>query len=254
MDINQSSRLRSYAQLKLLLSLDSKLDTGFRDEIANRLEYSSLNPLENDVGAEAKLARGQYENLITYAKRPDGLRAQLEKDRRQEMVKLVHSGKERTLFSLAHFFSFGLYTHRENSTPELLARMNIRRQLDHHERYLRQVALNSAKPEIDSDVETLKRSLEFVSQNGAAAKEKTTRALARIFSITDDEEMRSLSLSGLYRINNSEAKKQLLAIYGNSAITEKWRGLCAHYLKLALEEGQQISTRDARVIAGIEAN
>ncbi len=254
MDINQSSRLRSYAQLKLLLSLDSRLDKDLKDEIANRLNYATLNPLENDVEAEAKLARGQYENLIAYAKRPNGLSKKIDNARRQEMVRLVHSGKERMLFSLAHFFSFGLYTHREKSTPELLALMDIRRQLDHHERFLREVALNSAKPEIDSDVESLKRSLEFVSQNGAAAKKKTTRALARIFSITDNEEMRSLSLAGLYRINNSEAKKQLLAIYDNSNNIEKWRSLCAHYLKMALEEGQQISTRDARTIAGIEAN
>ena len=132
--------------------------------------------------------------------------------------------------------------------------MDIRRQLDHHERYLREVAHNSAKPEIDSDIEELKRSLQFVSQNGAAAREKTTRALARIFSITDDEEMRRLSLAGLYRINNSEAKKQLLAIYGNSNNVEKWRSMSAHYLRMALDEGQQISSSDARAIAGIEAD
>jgi hypothetical protein len=254
MDVNRGSRLRSYAQLKLLLSLDSKLDENLNNEIAKRLEYSSLNPLENDVEGEAQLARGQYDNLIAYAKRPDGLQARIDRDRRQEMVRLLHSGKERTLFSLAHFFSFGLYTHRENSTPELLAQMDIRRQLEHHERYLREVAINSAGPEIDGDVEALKRSLLFVSQNGAAAKKKTTRALARIFSITQDEEMRRLSLGGLYRINNSEAKKQLLTIYGNSSVTDQWRELCAQYLRRALGEGQQISRRDAQTISGIEAN
>jgi len=71
---------------------------------------------------------------------------------------------------------------------------------------------------------------------------------------TDDEQMRNLCVTGLYRINSSEAKKQLLAIYGNSKVTEKWRDLCARYLRLALEEGQQISRRDAETISGIEAN
>ena len=98
------------------------------------------------------------------------------------------------------------------------------------------------------------RSLSYVSEYGSAAKEKTTKALAKIFKITDDEDMRRLCVTGLYRINNSEAKKQLLAIYSNSKTTENWRNLCAHYLKLALEEGQQISTRDAQTIAGISAN
>ena len=254
MDINQASRLRSYSQLKLLLTLDSELDQNFKSEIAKRLEYATLNPLENDLDVEAKLAGEQYENLLAYAKRPDGLPAQLDKDRREEMVKLVHSDKERFLYSAAHFFSFGLFTKREKSTPELMAKLDTRRQLDLHERYLREVAANSAKPEVDSDVDALARSLSFISENGSAAKEKTTRALAKIFKITDDEDMRRLCVTGLYRINNSEAKKQLLAIYSNTKTNDNWRSLCAHYLKLALEEGQQISTRDARTIADIAAN
>lgn len=254
MDVNQTSRLRSYSQLKLLLTLDTDLSEELRNEIGERLESATLNPLENDVDVEAKLARAQYENLLAYARRPDGLPKQLDKDRREEMVKLVHNGKRRFLYSAAHFFSFGLFTKREKWTPELMAGLDTRRQLDWHERNLREVAYSSAKPEIDSDVESLKRSLEFVAENGSAAKEKTTRALAKIFTITDDEAMRRMCVTGLYRINNSEAKKQLLAIYRNSKFTENWRNLCAHYLKLALEEGQQITPRDARAIAAIAAN
>jgi hypothetical protein len=254
MDINQTSRLRSYSQLKLLLSLDTELDVNLRAEIAKRVEHATLNPLENDLETEAQLARTQYENLLAYAKRPDGLPAHLDKDRREEMVKFVHNRKERLAYSAAHFFSLGLFTKREKSTPELMAALDIGRQLDRHERYLREVAFSSADPEVDSDIDALRTSLEFVSQNGAAAKEKTTRALAKIFKITHDEDIRRLCVTGLYRINNSEAKNQLLAIYGNSNTAENWRNLCAHYLKLALSEGQQISTRDARAIGAIEVN
>ena len=253
-DVNQPSRLRAIAELKLLLAMDATLDEDLKAEIARRLEYTALNPLENDLEAEANLAHRQYENLIAYAKRPDGLAKRIENDRRQEMTKLVHSGRKRLLFSLGHFFSFGRYTHREKPTPELFAQMDVRRQLNHHERYLREVAYNSARPEIDSDVDAVKRSLRFVSQNGAGAKEKTTRSIMKIFSVTQDEEMRDLSLAGLYRIDSSAAKKQLLAVYSNNAFNEKWRSLSARYLKLALEEGQQISKSDARTISVIEAN
>jgi hypothetical protein len=253
MDINQDSRLRSYSQLKLLLALDTGMDARLRDEIAERIEHATLNPLENDLDAEAKLARDQYENLVAYARRPDGLPAQLDKDRREEMVKLVHSDKERLLYGAAHFFSFGTYTKREKATPELMARLDDRRQLEYHERYLREVAFSSAKPEVDSDVEALRRSLQFVSEHGGAAKEKTTRALAAIFKVTADEEMRRLCVTGLYRINNSAAKKQLLAIYSSSKTREDYRSLCAHYLKLALEEGQQIAPRDAHAIQAISS-
>jgi len=254
MDVNQASRVRSYSQLKTLLSLDASLDDKFRGEIATRLENVSLNPLENDLDVEARIARQQYENLLAYARRPDGLPAQLEKERRAEMVKLAHGPKDRVLFSVAHVLSLGIYTHREESTPALVAAMDIRRQLHFHERYLREVAYASAKPEVDSDIVAVKRSLMFITQNGAGAEEKTTRALARIFSITDDEDMRSLCVTSLYRINNSAAKKQLLAIYVDSNLPERWRNMSAHYLKQALSEGQIMTIRDAATVAGISTN
>lgn len=251
MDINQESRIRSYAQLKMLLALDDSLDKDFRDEISHRLEKVSLNPLENDIDVEAALARRQYQNLIEYAKRPDGLPAKLELDRRAEMVRLAHNGKTQTLFDIAHVFSLGLYTHREKSTPELVAQLDIRRQLDFHERVLQEIAYRSAKPEVDSDVAALKRALQFISQNGSISNEKTTRSLAKIFAITSDESMRTLCLASLYRIDNSSAKKELLAIYSNTHIADHWRNLCAQYLKKALVERQRISSGDAVTIAGI---
>jgi hypothetical protein len=66
-DINQPSRLRAHSQLQLLLSLDASLDSELRDEIARRAARVSMNPLENDVHTEARLARQQYQALIEYA-------------------------------------------------------------------------------------------------------------------------------------------------------------------------------------------
>jgi len=100
----------------------------------------------------------------------------------------------------------------------------------------------------------IKRSLTFISQNGAGAGEKTTRALAKLFTITDDEDMRSLCVTSLYRINNAAAKKQLLAIYDNSNLPQRWRNMSAHFLKQALNEGQQMTVRDAETVAGISTN
>lgn len=254
MDVNQDSRLRSYAQLKMLLALDDGLNKDFRNEIAHRLEKVSVNPLQNDLEAEVEIARTQYKNLIEYAKRPDGLPARLERDRSEEMVRLAHSGKQRTMFSLGHALTLGLYTHREKPTPELVAQMDTRRQLEFHERVLQEIAYKSANPDVDSDIAALKRALMFISENGSAAKEKTTRSLAKIFAITKDENTRTLCLAGLYRIDNSSAKKELLAIYHNPQVDGRWRNLGAQYLKQALGEGQRMSSRDAVAIAGIGAN
>ena len=43
-DVNQPSRLRTYSQLKLLLSLNQSLDPDLRNQIGRRLEKVSLNP------------------------------------------------------------------------------------------------------------------------------------------------------------------------------------------------------------------
>lgn len=254
MDINQTSRVRAYSQLKLLLSLDASLEPEFRNEIGRRIESATLNPLENDAKVEARLARTQYQNLMAYAERPDGLAAKVERDRREEMMKLVHGSKKRAWFALAGALSFGLYTHREKSTPELLAGIDSSRQLGYHERVIRETAYASAGPEIDANVPALKRSLAYIGDSGVKAGAKTTRGIAKIFSMTQQDELRSLCLAALYKANNSTAKKELLKIYNNARVEARWRDICAGYLKRALEEGQRISVRDAEMITGINAN
>ncbi|MFN0138483.1 MAG: hypothetical protein ACKVQW_00155 [Pyrinomonadaceae bacterium] len=253
-DLNQASRLRSYAQLKVLLSLNESLDPELRDELTTRIESVSLNPLENDSDAQESIARKQYQNLLDYARDPDGLPAKIRNDRREEMTRLRHGPLAKAGFTLGHFLSLGRYTHRENDTPEMVAKMDTRRQLEFFERVIRETSVASSRPEIDSDIEKLSRALAFVSQNGAAAGEKTTRSIAKIFAITADDDLRSLCLAGLYRINNSAAKRELLAIYRNENMPTRWRDICAKYLKLALEEGQRISKRDAELIAVIASS
>jgi hypothetical protein len=84
--LNQPTRLRSYSELKLLLTFNSEIDPKLRNEIERRVQNVSLNPLNNDDEAEVALARQQYDALMNYARRPDGLSARIERDRRAEMV------------------------------------------------------------------------------------------------------------------------------------------------------------------------
>jgi hypothetical protein len=251
MDLNQPSRLRTYSQLKLLLQLQASLDPELRDEISKRLERVSLNPLENNLEAEAKLAREQYSALVAYAKRPDGLPAQLDRDRRAEMTPLKHGRTEQVLFRLANVLSFGLYTHREKATPELRAQLDVNRQLAYHERYLRQVAKSSPQVEIVWNIEDVRRSLRFIAEHGATANRKVASTAARIFTRTQDDETRNLCLNGLYRINNETAKKELLRIYRDQKLEARWRTQSAEYLRLALKEEQRIAPADAKAILSV---
>jgi hypothetical protein len=253
-DMNQESRLRSYRQLKMLLSLDSSLDAGLRNDLAKRIETVSLNPLENDIEAEIKIAQTQYRNLVAYASRPDGLPAKIERDRREEMVRYAHSGKKQAWFNALHSLTFGLYTHREKDTPESQAKLDVARQLQFHERVLNEIAGRSVQPEVDSDMLQLRSSLLFVSENGGDAKGKTAKSLSKIFSRTDDEDLRRLCLTALYRIDNSAAKTELLAIYHNMSVDPQLRDLSAGFLKRSVAEGKRISSRTAAGVAALAVN
>lgn len=253
-DINQAARIRSYSQLKMLLALDQSLDPTFRNELASRIEDVSLNPLQNDLDVEANIARTQYRNLVDYARRPDGLAAKLERDRREEMVKYNHSGRERALYGIGHALSFGFYTHREEASADNLAELDIRRQLQFHERVINEIARRSVQPEVDSDIAQLRRSVLFVSERGSAAGSKTAKGVAKIFSLTSDQEMRKLCLSALYRIDNSAAAAELLAIYRDPKVATEYRELSAQFLRQSAADGKRLSSRTAAGVAALSAN
>jgi hypothetical protein len=230
MDINQPSRLHTYSQLKLLLSLDRSLDSSLRAEIGHRLEKVSLNPLENDLKAEALLAREQYVALLAYANAPAGLPAKIDRDRRAEAVQLEHSKAERVLFQLGNILSFGKYTHREAAAPDMNARLNIARRLTYHTRFLREVSQSSPRVEVVWNLDEVRRSLRFIAEHGSEADAEAIVATAKIFARTEDDETRRICVESLSRIDNSKAKNELIRISHNKDLTQAWKDLIAAYL------------------------
>ncbi|MBC7930984.1 MAG: hypothetical protein H7Z38_10525 [Rubrivivax sp.] len=252
MDVNQPTRLRAYSQLKLLLSLDATLDRGLRDEIEKRLESVSLNPLENDLDAEARLAREQYAALIAYAKKPDGLAARLDRDRRAEMVPLEHGGAARVLLRSANILSFGRYKHREKAAPEIVRQtLDDERRLAFHKRFLQEVAKSSPLVEVVWNIEDVRRSLRFVAEAGERGDARAARTAAKIFAQTKDPETRRLCIDCLYRINNETAKSALLRIYKQPELEQDLRQLTAQLLRDALREDKRIAPEDAKAIISV---
>ncbi|HXG68309.1 MAG TPA: hypothetical protein VNO70_24660 [Blastocatellia bacterium] len=248
-DINQPSRFRAYSQLKLLLSLSEGIAPQLREDVGERLERVSLNPLENDTEAEVKLARAQYEALMEYARRPDGLAAQIERDRGAEMVKLAHGRAARVFLRAANILSFGFYTHREEVTPELRARLGLNRALAHHRRFLREVVKSTPQIEVVWNVDEVRRSLQFIADHAAEVDGDTAQLAARVFAATEDDAARRLALDCLYRINSKRAKRELVKVYMDERLEARWRELSAEYLRLAVREQQRISSSDVKAIS-----
>ncbi|MGH9967606.1 MAG: hypothetical protein ACREBG_07195 [Pyrinomonadaceae bacterium] len=236
MDINQPSRLRTYSQLKLLLSLNESLNPELREQIDERLERVSLNPLENDTAVEAELAKAQYEALLAYAKGSDGLAAKLDRDRRAEMVPLEHGRKELIFFRAANILSFGMYTHREEATPEMEARLDVARRLDFHTRFLRQVVKSTPQVEVAWNLDEVKRSLEFIAQHATSADSEAASAAAKIFTRTDDTETRRACLDSLSRMNTRKARNELQRLSQDARLDPVWKDLITSYLNKSKPE------------------
>jgi hypothetical protein len=248
MDLNQPTRLNSYSELKLLLTFNEVLDPKLRREIERRLEVVSVNPLSNDNQAEIQLARQQYDALLDYARRADGLPARIERDRRAEMVPLQHGPVARFFFGLGNVLSFGRYVHRESVTPELAERMELARRIERHAQFLSEVAKSSPQTEVAWNMNTVKRSLQFLADRGLGADESAARAAASIFQRTNDAETRRLCLEALYKINSKTAKEQLLRIYREEQPHSEWRLAIAERLRKAVAEDSRMKPAEARAV------
>ena len=231
MDINQPSRLRTYSQLKLLLSLNQSLNPELREQLGNRLERVSLNPMENDLEAEAKLATEQYAALLAYANRPDGLPQKLDRDRRAEVAKLAHGGAQQTLFRLANILSFGKYTHREKPNPELESKLDLARRFAYHTHFLRQVANSGPQIDVTWDLSEVKRSLQFIVDHASEADSRSVSATATIFLRTQDDETRRFCLESLTHMTNPKAKTELLRLSQKKDLDQAGRDLLLSYQK-----------------------
>jgi hypothetical protein len=231
MDINQPSRLQTYAQLKLLLALTDSLDPELRAEVNGRLERVSLNPFENDLDAEITLARRQYAALVAYARDSKGLASRIERDRRAELVPLEHGGAAEFGFRLMNVLTFGKYVHREELADNMVERLDIARRISHHTKFLQQVAKSKAEIDVGFDLDEVRRALHFIAEHGAEVGGSAATAAAKIFARTRDDETRRAVLDSLSRISNPKAKNELLRISQNTDVEKRWRDLAELYLE-----------------------
>lgn len=251
-DINQPSRLQAYSQLKLLLALNDSLDAPLREEVNGRLERISLNPFENDMKSEARIARAQYQSLLAFAKNPDGLAAKLERDRRSEMTSLEHGKTAQIAFRIANVLSFGKYVHREGLSDDIQERLDIARRLSHHTKFLEQVSKSKSQIDVAWNLEEVKRSLAFIADHGAQAGSNAVAAAAKIFARTQDDETRRACLDSLTRITSPKAKTELIRISQNTEFDIAYREIAANYLQRKIEHfgPTAVPVRDAPTKVG----
>jgi len=225
MDINQPSRLRSYSQLKLLLTLNDSLDPELASEASRLIEHVSMNPLQNDLAVERALAEQSYNALLEAARDDeDGLGVLLERDRRREFVRSEHGVPARILLVSATVATAGIYRHRESeSVAKQKEGIDVSRRLAYHRRYLKETLASTPIVEVTASLDEVQRSLRYLMDNGSRQDGRMVKLAARLFDQTDDPTTRRLSLDCLAQADTDEARRELLAIYEDQRIGSEWR-------------------------------
>jgi len=210
-DANQPSRLKAYAELSALLLADEQLDPQLKAALAREAEKGRASVLENSFRYQPVIATRQHEALVREAV-SGALTRRLERDRHREYRRMTHGPVARTFFTLAHVLTFGLYTHREELTPELRMRADLSRRVAYHRARLEAALRRSVRLDEEHDLAELRASLEFLRTHAELAGPEIVGVLRDAFSRSQDPEFRRACLRALAALPSEKAQRVLLAL------------------------------------------
>ncbi len=146
---NRAWRIRSYAELRHKLSIDTTLDPVLREALQRRIAKLSLNPLEDRAAIDGQIARVQYESLLGEALNPKGLALRLERTRQDEAAQFAWTREQKMARAAVHWLTFGLYQPRVRTSEPMLAEIDRSRKVQTYARRLEQMM--QAAPVLASD-------------------------------------------------------------------------------------------------------
>ncbi len=201
---DRNERLQAYSAVRRWLALDHSIDPALRLELQKRLESMGVNPLEDNVFEEAEIALAQYDALLTYADDPEGLPADLRRDRDAELTAFKHGAPARVGLKLAKWATLGIYSHQEDTGGgELVAALDNERRAERQVRFLEAVVRSSPRPEVVWNMDEVKRALDELAATGLPGR--SAKVVERIMSQTSDAETRALCQRALVSLRAAAA-------------------------------------------------
>jgi hypothetical protein len=199
---NRVARLNAYAEARQWLAFDPQLDEGLRVDLQKRLELLGVNPLEESVFDQARIAQGQYAALLKYADDPHGLGARLKHDREKELSSYRHGWAARLGLRVAHLTSLGLYKHREEPADEVIEALDRDRRTDRDLHFLKTVARSSPRPEVVWNMEEVRRAIDELAATGF--ERHSEKVVERILRQTSDAQTRAVAQRAIEDVDAAE--------------------------------------------------
>jgi hypothetical protein len=196
---DRSARLTAYSEVREWLALDGSLDPGLRAELRKRLEIMGVNPMEESIYAEAKIAQGQYAALIKYAQDPHGLPARLERDRQGELESYERSARARFGLRVAKVASLGIYSPHGDDPRTVELKLDEERRVAKQTRFLETVARSGPDTAVVWNMDEVRRAVDELSASRLPAR--SAQAVERIMRETNDQETRVLCQRALQNLN-----------------------------------------------------
>lgn len=211
-DVNQPSRLKAQAELSAVLLTDDQLDPHLKSFLARKAEKARASALENSFRYQPAIAARQHEALVRAATQEPTLARRVERDRQREYRKLNHGPAARVFLALAHILTAGLYTHREELTPELRARYDLVRRMAFHRARLEAALRDSIRLDEEHDLSQLRASVEFIRAHAHLAGSELVDLLKEALFRSSDLEFQWECVRTLAEIGSPKAQRALLAI------------------------------------------
>ena len=199
---DRNARLQAYAEVREWLAFDDSTDPQLRLALQKRLEIMGVNPMEESIAGEVRIARRQYDQLLRYAEDPNGLPARVARDRASEFFADRHGVGARFGFTLAHAATFGIVKHPSEDPAVLEARLDEARRVAYETRFLEAVAKSSPQPEVVWNMDEVRRALDDVASSRLPARSQ--KLVREIMAKTRDEQTRVLCARALQGISSAD--------------------------------------------------
>ncbi len=206
---DEAQRLNAYAGLRLELLAGSGFSEEFRQAAIARMDQMSLNPFEMPLSSEAAFARAEYARFLRYAQRPDGLAADLQRERGREMVALLHGRRARSFFTAGSILTASLWHHREPVNDVTLSELVLDRRMQATLDELRHMVNSSPTIDVAYDPSRVRDRLaaltEMVGRSSRYDKE-VAGLVENVYRRSAGEGTRLSCLLCLARMNSAEGR------------------------------------------------
>ena len=218
----RSERLRSYSEAREFLAEYSQLAPELKAELLHRLDHLALDPLENGLDTEARVAKEQFAALMQYAESPNGLAVRLEGDRQKELEAYTRPGAIRLLMAGGLLLRIGLPNNSQEARAVRRSQLEARREAAAEVRYLKQLLASSPHPEVVEDSGQIRHAIEALSANRFPVPH-ASQLIAQVFERSLSFDVRMACLESLRRLDNTEAKAQLSRLAQDPRQADFWR-------------------------------